>query len=241
MLELQKHPSISIITVTYNCVQTIEETIRSIINQSYKNIEYIIIDGQSNDGTIDVINKYRNYISYFISESDEGIYDAMNKGLKIAQGDYVLFLGADDHLISENILSEISTILITNTQLIWYGNVYRPYNNDIYCGKFCKYKLAVKNIPHQGIFYPKNIYKNKTYDTKYKIFADYHYNISLFSTNVFKYIDKTISYFNDTATSANVKDKRFESDKKKIICSYLGYFPYYYSKIYQLLRNLIKK
>ena len=62
MLELQKHPSISIITVTYNCVQTIEETIRSIINQSYKNIEYIIIDGQSNDGTIDVINKYRNYI-----------------------------------------------------------------------------------------------------------------------------------------------------------------------------------
>lgn len=233
--------SFSIITVSYNAVQSIEETILSVINQNYNNIQYIIIDGLSNDGTMEIITKYQSKISHIISEPDKGIYDAMNKGMKVADGDFVLFLGADDHLISNTILSEITKYLNTNHDSIWYGNVYRPFRNDLYCGEFNKFKLAVKNIPHQGIFYPKNIYKNKNYEMKYRLFADYHYNISLFSKYSFKYINKTISYFNDTASSATQKDINFEKERKKIISSNLGYLPYYYSFIYHYLRKIVKK
>ena len=86
-------PKISIITIVYNNVRDIEHTILSVLNQTYDNIEYIIIDGASTDGTLDVINKYRGSIDVIVSEKDKGIYDAMNKGLSKATGDYVLFLG----------------------------------------------------------------------------------------------------------------------------------------------------
>lgn len=92
-MENNKSPLISIITVSFNCVKTIEETILSVINQSYTSIEYIIIDGKSTDGTIEIIKKYADRISFWVSEEDNGIYDAMNKGLKQASGDFVLFLG----------------------------------------------------------------------------------------------------------------------------------------------------
>lgn len=100
-------PSISIITVVYNGGNVIEKTIQSIVNQTYKNIEYIIIDGNSTDNTLDVIKKYQNNISYWISEPDSGLYDAMNKGLKIAHADYVLFINAGDELYAPETIEKI--------------------------------------------------------------------------------------------------------------------------------------
>ena len=85
---------ISIITVSYNAVKTIEQTIYSVVNQTYTDIEYIIIDGGSTDGTVDIIKKYSDRISRWVSEDDDGIYHAMNKGLALATGEYVFFLGA---------------------------------------------------------------------------------------------------------------------------------------------------
>ena len=90
---------ITFITVCYNAIDTLEKTILSIINQTYPNIEYIIIDGASTDGTVDIIKKYEHKLSYWISEPDKGIYDAMNKGLKRATGDYINFMNADDILL----------------------------------------------------------------------------------------------------------------------------------------------
>ena len=87
---------ISIITVCLNAVETIETTIRSVLQQTYKNVEYIVIDGGSTDGTLQIIEKYRNDISILISEKDEGIYDAMNKGIELARGDYIGIINADD-------------------------------------------------------------------------------------------------------------------------------------------------
>ena len=212
---------ISIITVCFNASNTIEETIISVVKQTYKNIEYIIIDGGSSDQTNNIIDKYSEFISYYCSEPDDGIYDAMNKGLEYVTGDYVLFLGADDHLI--------------------YGDVFRPILNDIYCNRFTKIKLAVKNIPHQGVFYPRCVYKRYKYDLKYNLFADYYYNISLFSRIGFEYLGLTISYFNDLGSSARLNDLNFEKDEKKIKISKLGYLPFLYSELYHFLRNLIKK
>jgi len=95
-------PLISIITVVFNGERYLEETILSILNQTYQNIEYIVIDGESNDNTLEIIKKYQNNITFWISEADDGIADAMNKGLKYAKGEFVLFIHADDYLIDSN-------------------------------------------------------------------------------------------------------------------------------------------
>lgn len=93
---MDKESKISVITVCYNCVSVIEQTIKSVLEQTYPNIEYIIIDGGSMDGTVDIIKKYSDTVTYWISEPDNGIYDAMNKGIDMATGDYLNFMNAGD-------------------------------------------------------------------------------------------------------------------------------------------------
>ena len=100
-------PKISIITVTYNAKNVIQPTIGSVIDQTYSNIEYIIVDGSSTDGTVDIINKYREHVSKFISEPDKGIYDAMNKGLQAATGDFVWFMNAGDLIYNPDTLENV--------------------------------------------------------------------------------------------------------------------------------------
>ena len=100
------YPLISVITVSYNAVLTIEQTILSVINQTYLNIEYIIIDGGSTDGTVNVIKKYADKIAYWVSESDKGIYDAMNKGIAYSHGEYCNFINAGDKFCSSSLLKK---------------------------------------------------------------------------------------------------------------------------------------
>ncbi|NJL12522.1 MAG: glycosyltransferase [Microscillaceae bacterium] len=103
------YPKISIVTPSYNQGQYIEEAILSVIGQNYPNLEYIIIDGGSTDNTIEIIKKYEKHITYWVSEKDKGIYDAMNKGIDVATGEWIYFLGTDD-LLSDNILIKIFQI-----------------------------------------------------------------------------------------------------------------------------------
>ena len=106
-----KDPKISVITVSLNAEKTIERTICSVLRQNYDNLEYIIIDGDSSDGTVDIIRKYNDKLSYWISEPDEGLYYAMNKGLRVATGDYVIFLNSDDFFaLLENLGNNNPTI-----------------------------------------------------------------------------------------------------------------------------------
>jgi len=100
-------PKLSIITIVYNNVRDVERTILSVLNQTYPNIEYIVIDGLSADGTIDMIEKYKARISKFISEPDEGIYDAMDKGLSVATGDYILFMNSGDELYADDTVANV--------------------------------------------------------------------------------------------------------------------------------------
>jgi len=100
-------PKLSVITIVYNNVRDIERTMLSVLNQTYTNIEYLIIDGASTDGTLDIIDKYRDRISQLISEPDNGIYDAMNKGLAIATGDYVLFMNSGDELYTNTTVANV--------------------------------------------------------------------------------------------------------------------------------------
>ena len=216
-------PLISVITVSYNASDTIEQTILSVINQSYANIEYIIIDGGSIDGTVDIINKYKNKITYWISEPDKGIYDAMNKGLNIAKGDWCIFLGADDLFISKNTINEIIN-KFQETNKIYYGDVIMKSTGEKYRGRVnSAFQLCQMNICHQSIFYPQSIYKTKRYNTKYRIFADYVYNMELYHDNPmsFEYINKSISLFNDGGISST-RDLLFDKERWSLIKTLFG-------------------
>ena len=114
---------ISVITVTYNCVDLIEATLLSILNQDYKNIEIIIVDGASKDGTMDIVKKYDHKIETILSEPDKGLYDAMNKGLKLAKGDYIWYMNAGDHIHENNTVSKMMQNLPTDTDII-YGEIF---------------------------------------------------------------------------------------------------------------------
>ncbi|MCD7972075.1 MAG: glycosyltransferase [Candidatus Azobacteroides sp.] len=119
---MKQKPVFSIITITYNAEKHIRRTIESIIRQSYSGIEYIIVDGKSTDHTIDIINSYRNFISCFVCEPDEGLYDAMNKGLLNATGDYIWFLNAGDSLYSTDTVEKLSHALPSSFPDILYGD-----------------------------------------------------------------------------------------------------------------------
>ena len=186
----QKVPLITVITVVYNDVKSIEKTILSVINQDYPHIEYIVIDGGSNDGTVDIIKKYNDKISFWISEPDKGIYDAMNKGLKHASGVWCIFMNAGDYLIK---IPEDLT-LESNMKYTALSYAVQENNNVIEYPRY-DWTICMHNtLPHQGLFY--NLRRTKIkFDIKYKIYSDYNLNIKFWkrkeaiqlSTNIVAY------------------------------------------------------
>lgn len=172
---------VSIITVCYNSRNTIEDTINSVISQTYPFLEYIIIDGESTDGTLDVINKYRNRIFNVISESDKGIYDGMNKGILAASGDIIGFLNADDMFYDNTVIQRVVLAFTSYTIDSVYGNlvyvsrqdssrITRIWRSRSYCdGLFEKSWTPA----HPTFYCKKSLYeKFGFYRTDFKIAAD---------------------------------------------------------------------
>lgn len=217
-------PLITVVTVVFNGEKTLEQTIQSVVNQTYDNVEYIVIDGASTDRTLDIIKKYEDRIDYWQSEPDKGIYDAMNKGIGLANGDFLIFLGADDLLFSPNLMKNFSNQEL-DINFSYYGDAYFNEHRFIYDYKFTKMKLCCRNICHQSIFYCKNTYQNMKFDTKYKIYADWAYNIESWN-NGFKYIPLTICIFSESGSSKN-GDKVFVKDKGNLIRKKFGLFFYF--------------
>lgn len=205
---------ISIITVVKNGVATIERTILSVVNQDYLDYEYIVIDGVSSDGTLTILNKYSDSIAKIVSEPDKGIYDAMNKGISLAKGEWIYFLGCDDVLYNNSLLSDIFLSTQYKDYDIVYGNVLFLGNNVIYDGEFDYEKLCNRSICHQAIFYRKELFEiNGCFDTRYVNSADYVFNVILFcSNNKWLYINKIIAIYNEKGTSFRSKDKNFLND-----------------------------
>lgn len=232
---------ISVAMATYNCGAIMKESLDSIVHQSYINKELIIVDGKSDDKTLSIIKEYAEQYPFikWISEPDKGIYDAMNKALDIATGDYLIFMGSDDHFVSYDTLERVSKHMV-NHDYVYYGDIWRPLSNDIYCGRFYSFKLAVKNISHQAIFYPKTIYKNKKYNQKYRIMGDYAYNIELWNNYCYKYMREPVSFISQYGISSNEKDDIFENDRCSLMCQNLGVWAYLYASLYHFLRNIIK-
>lgn len=178
---------VTIITVCKNAQATIETTIKSVLSQDYKNIEYIIIDGKSTDKTVDIINQYKNKISTFISEKDDGIYYAMNEGIEQSTGDILYFLNSGDQLFSNNTILNIVKVFKKNNADFVYGDIalcevdnpkkliVRRQNS------VSNYFLAHDTIYHQSIFVKKGIFeKYGKFLTKYKLAADYEWVLRLY-------------------------------------------------------------
>ncbi len=185
------NPKISIITVCYNAADTIEKTILSVINQTYEHIEYIIIDGASTDGTVDMVRKYRDKISYFISESDNGIYDAMNKGITMATGEWINFMNAGDCFYDERVLDRLEKELRTISYKVGciygdYISVQRRKTVEVLClTPFFQRENYIENpsmgFHHQSTFVRTGLAKEKMFDTKkFHLCADYNMIYSLY-------------------------------------------------------------
>jgi len=163
---------ISIITVVFNGEKYLTQTIESVIRQNCKNIEYIVIDGGSTDGTIDIIKQYEAHIDYWISEKDNGIYDAMNKGLQAARGKYVAFINADDWY-EEGALQKVCDILQKeDLDLLTTGVRVVDENGRPIVIRKSELKEYGKNIHHQTCFFKRELHLMYPYDTRYKIAAD---------------------------------------------------------------------
>lgn len=177
---------ISIITVCYNSSATIEETLKSVQAQTYKDIEYIIIDGNSKDKTLDIVNQYKDIVSILVSESDKGLYDAMNKGIQLATGDYVGILNSDDTFYEPQTIEKVANFLKENPLDACIGDIVQHKNGKIirkYSSKdWNPEKLKIGFMPpHPSIFFKRSLFnKYGVYTLGYKIAADYELIIRYF-------------------------------------------------------------
>ena len=231
---------LSIIIPTYNSSELIENCLYNIYNSLENSNEYeiLVIDGASQDNTIaivDKIAKQQKNITY-VSEKDNGIYDAMNKGINLAKGEFLYFLGADDKILFK--IVDIENTLVDNNT-IYYGNVLFKESNKKYDGIFNTRKLIEKNICHQAIFYLKKILVNNLYNIQYKLLADYELNIRLWKKYIFKYIDISFAIYSNDGVSTRIKDIKFKKDFLKIIYIHLG-TKYVLLKILNKIKKIIR-
>lgn len=199
---------VTIVTVTFNCKDTLEETIQSVIAQDYSDIDYVIVDGASNDGTLEIINKYRERIQTVVSEKDSGIFDAMNKSLRYVKGEYVLFMNAGDKFVADNVVSRVFAFCEHKEDLI-YGDTYIQTEFGY---KFCKAKSLYESIPskrdlvfrsqgfcHQSLFTRTDRLRNVMFNLEYIIGADYDTTARVFFTgnHSISYCGFPVSVFDD--------------------------------------------
>ena len=215
-------PKISVITVVWNDAEGLERTIKSVINQTYENVEFIVIDGDSSDGTVEVIEKYADKIDYWVSEKDEGIYDAMNKGIKVASGMWVNFMNAGDTFVSEEVLQSIEWNVYNEKTLI-YGNKMLD-NQVIFPLSLRLLEAGEIHANHQSMFFNKSILQDKLfYDLKYKIYADYELVNRIYKDDsmIIKYIDVVIADFEGGGVSSTVSMQK-RKDKYMIVYKSYG-------------------
>lgn len=163
---------ISVITVVYNDAQNIEKTIQSVLSQEYDNIEYIIIDGKSNDGTAEICKKYSEKLSLFISEKDSGIYNAMNKGIKFSSGKWIFFLNSGDVFYNTSVISDVFQ---DNSEAdILYGKAITTEGILCYYPKKVSLPMFIfeRMICHQAIFAKRETFENNNFNEEYRIIAD---------------------------------------------------------------------
>lgn len=220
---MNKNYLVTIIIVTYNAEKHIEGVLQSLMPRINEQTEVIVVDGLSTDDTVNIINKYNKYISKFVSEKDSGIYDAMNKGVALSSGKFILFLGADDKLVIN--FKELAEILVDSNN-VYYGDVILSPSRKVYGGKYSTATLLNRNICHQSILYPRIVFDHFHFGNSYKYMEDYAMNLKLWNSTLFtfSYISKIISIYNVEGLSSLNVDSSFQKDSWKIIYKNFGLY-----------------
>ena len=212
--KMREKPLVSIITVVYNGANTIEQTINSVINQTYKNIEYIIIDGESTDGTLEILKKYSVYIKVLVSEKDNGLYDAMNKGINLANGELIGMINSDDWYEPNAVETMVNAYLENPSKMIFHADRYDVYSDsskkvqEFNASKF-KFKYYAMTYNHPSMFIVKEEYNQHMYSTKLRALSDYQFVLEAFlrDPNTFVYINKPIVNYRLDGVSAQMSFK----------------------------------
>jgi glycosyltransferase involved in cell wall biosynthesis len=204
-------PLISIVTVVYNGEKYLEQTIQSVINQTYKNIEYIIIDGGSTDGTLEIVKKYSEHISYWVSEPDKGLYDAMNKGIGIAKGKIIGIVNSDDWYELDTIDNVVNNYLKYPDKKIFHGDM--NIINELNEKKLHKFNPSEFKLKYYGttynhptFFVTNDEYVEHIYNNSLRSVADVQFTLEAFlkDKSKFLYINKPLSNFRLGGTSGNL-------------------------------------
>ncbi len=211
---------ISVVTVSFNACEELRKTIESVYAQTTSKFEYIVIDGGSEDGTLDLLKKYEELFTergikyYYVSEKDNGIYDAMNKSLYSTEGDYVHFLNAGDLFYNEYVLEDFFGKIDTDDEII-YGN-YCLFHKEFYKiihSKEPKYLNDGMPCTHQAFFIKTKLIMDTKYNTEYKMAADYDFFLSMYQNGVrFKHINLIVVNFAVSGLSQK-KAKTTQEDK----------------------------
>lgn len=219
-----KLPRITIVTVTYNCVNVIERTIRNVLKQTYSNLEYIIIDGASTDGTKELIEKYATYLAYWTSEPDGGIYEAMNKAIVKATGEWIIFRNAGDYFFSSTTIADVFSWYNDNGEAFitggtrtfehdgYYDYYYSPFIDDFWCRNY---------VSHPATFIRMTVQKTMPYTTNLRIAADYEFFCKVrLQRGGFCCYPRVIALF-DGATGISSSNKRLAYKEKVIVAKRL--------------------
>lgn len=216
------NPKFTVIIPTFNAAGTITAALESVLMQSFTGFEVWVIDGGSSDGTVNVLTAYagKDKRVQWLSETDNGIYDAMNKGIGKACGEWVYFLGSDDTLHDKQVFETIVKTAEANPQAeMIYGNVLLSapigFNHDslVFAGEFHSNRLLTANICHQAIFYRRDLLKKfGGFNTKYRLLADWDFNLRCFNRISPVYIENIVANFTAGATSAQNRDEPFFDD-----------------------------
>jgi glycosyltransferase involved in cell wall biosynthesis len=215
----------SIVVPTYNAGSTIERALQSVLEQSFRFFEVLVVDNQSTDGTLDIVRRLNDARIRVLSEKDCGIYDAMNKGIDLCRASWIYFLGSDDYLQDNLVLERIAGCIATGDFDVIYGQVIIEKTGEIYAGEFDARKLVFRNISHQAIFFKSNLFETiGRFELKYKICADHILNVKWFFNNALrkKYIDIIVATFGSNGVSSKEDDIVKVAELPGVVRRYAG-------------------
>ena len=214
---------LSVVTINFNDKIGLEKTITSVIHQSYAYFEYIVIDGNSTDGSKELLENYGQYITYSLSEPDSGIYNAMNKGIKVANGEYLLFLNSGDYLVDNDVLTRVGQF-IDGTYDLYYGDaIFKDNINEQivkYPNKLSFHFFTYNNLCHQATFIKKSLFETVFYyNENFKIISDWEFLIYAICIKncTYKHIDEIICYYDFEGISSKDNSKDLIAKETKIV------------------------
>ena len=202
-IKSNQNPLITVVTVCYNSASMIEKTLKSVIEQSFPNKQYVVIDGASIDGTQKIVERFSESIDHFVSESDSGIYHAMNKAVYVSKGEWIIFMNAGDVFVDKDVLTKVSQELSKGTDVV-YGDIITSSNNELHLKEAPEEITRIHRMPfcHQAVFTRTSLLRKFPFDEKYKLSADFklYKQLSLEET-VFRRLPIPITIYDRTGLS----------------------------------------